>query len=141
MIEYQIHCKYGQGWEHETTNKTRKEALAERKVYRENSHYPVKIVKRFVKEFHYETSCVNSTAELINALSISAKEVSYRTVLKHCEGLLDWADGFNVYSRRSDCGLTLKEDWHVTYHKGTYDGRPCYYVQHSGIEYIWTKEG
>lgn len=67
----------------------------------------------------------------------AAVDVTYRTVLKHCEGLLDWAKGigYEVYGP----GLKLKDDWHVGFHKSTYNGKPCYYVQWSGIEHIWVK--
>ena len=34
-------------------------------------------------------------------------------------------------------GLRLKDDWHVGYFKSTYDGKPCYYIDHSRIEYIF----
>lgn len=38
---------YGQGWEHETTEATRAEAVAQRKCYAENCpQYPTRIVKR-----------------------------------------------------------------------------------------------
>lgn len=47
--EYQIHCNYGQGWEHETTSFYGPEAKAELKAYRENHPYPVKLVTKRVK--------------------------------------------------------------------------------------------
>ena len=68
-----------------------------------------------------------------------AVEVSYGTVLRHCTDLLQWA-GEMGYDRRSNQGLTLKNDWHVSYHKSRYQGYRCYYVCHSGIEYIWVEE-
>lgn len=38
---------YGQGWEHETTEATRKEALVQLRCYRENCpQYPSKIVAK-----------------------------------------------------------------------------------------------
>ena len=66
----------------------------------------------------------------------ASREVTYRTVLKHCDGLLEWAEGMS-YFRHPSQGLTLKDDWAVSYHKSVYRGRPCYYVRHSSIEYIW----
>ncbi len=50
--EYQIHVNYGygDGWEHETTEDSWKDAKAQRKCYRENApQYPVKMIKRRVK--------------------------------------------------------------------------------------------
>lgn len=48
--EYQLHINYGQGWEHEISEDTLKEAKQRQKEYRENCpQYPTKIVKRRVK--------------------------------------------------------------------------------------------
>jgi hypothetical protein len=49
--EYQIHIRYGEryGWEHETTEDTRKAAQEMRRCYRENApQYPVEIIKKRV---------------------------------------------------------------------------------------------
>lgn len=68
-----------------------------------------------------------------------AAEVTYRTVLRRCHDLLFWAKQMG-YDSRSNVGLTLKNDQYVSYHKSRYRGRRCYYVCHSGIEYIWAEE-
>jgi len=47
--EFQIHVNYGFGWEHETTEETYREGLAQLKCYRENISYPVKLVIKRVK--------------------------------------------------------------------------------------------
>lgn len=45
--EWHILANYGQGWEHELTEGTWKDAKAQLKCYRENApQYPVKAVKR-----------------------------------------------------------------------------------------------
>ena len=91
-------------------------------------------------KYRYYTNCVSSTARLINDMRDTARDVTYRTVLRHCHGLLGWAKEMG-YELRSNQGLTLKDDWHVSYHKSTYAGLPCYYVRHSAIEYIWVNRG
>jgi hypothetical protein len=68
----------------------------------------------------------------------AAIDVTYRTMLKHCPGLLDWAESLG-YVRYPSQGLTLKNDWHVSYHRSKYRGRRCYYVRHSSIEYIFVE--
>lgn len=88
------------------------------------------------KRYRFETDCVHSTAEWIDEMTERAVDVTYRTVLRHCEGLLEWAQSVG-YVVRGD-GLKLKDDWHVGFHKSVYRGKPCYYVQWSGIEHIWT---
>lgn len=65
----------------------------------------------------------------------AAVDVTYRTVLRHCEGLLEWAQrvGYDVHGP----GIKLKDDWHVSFCKSVYCGRPCYFVRWSAIEHIW----
>ncbi len=87
----------------------------------------------------FYTTCVSSTYELISAMVDSEREVSYSTMLRRCPGLLELADQLG-YDRRCDQGLTLRNDWHVSYHKSRYDGKPCYYLQWSGIEHIFMEE-
>ena len=81
----------------------------------------------------YTTCCVNSTAELINDMTDKAKKISYQTFKKYAEGLEDFATsmGYGPW-------LLLSQDWAVSFYKSTYDGRPCVYMCHSAIEYIWT---
>jgi hypothetical protein len=48
--EYQLHINYGQGWEHEISEESRKEAKERIKEYCANCpQYPVKIVVKRVK--------------------------------------------------------------------------------------------
>jgi hypothetical protein len=89
-----------------------------------------------MKNYHYTTCCINSTAEFINAMVDNARRVTLRTIQKHCEGLAEWADSMG-YCRG---GLTLNRDWSVSYWKSKYRGKPCYYIDHSSIEYIWILE-
>ena len=41
---WRFYCDYGQGWEHEITEYTRKEMKENKKAYLENSPYPLKVV-------------------------------------------------------------------------------------------------
>ncbi len=75
---------------------------------------------------------MHAEGEDIEAMVHSARPVSYRTILRHCEGLSDWAERMG-YDRH----LRLRDDWSVSFWKSSYQGRPCYYVIHSAIEYIW----
>jgi hypothetical protein len=48
--EYQIYVNYGQGWEHEISEDTMKEAQERRKEYRDNCpQYQTKIVSKRVR--------------------------------------------------------------------------------------------
>lgn len=88
----------------------------------------------------YITNCTNSTAELINAMTETSKEISYRTFEKRVgKNLL--ADIFPFYTwGKRDGGLKMHNDYAVSYFKGTYAGEPVYYCDHSMIEYIFGGE-
>lgn len=89
------------------------------------------------KLYRYETCCIHSDYESITSMTDQASEVSYRTMLRYCD-LTSWAEE-NGYELRQNAGhgLTLKHDWHVSYYKSLYRGKPCYYLVHSHIEHIW----
>jgi len=92
-----------------------------------------------MRKYFFRTTCVHSTGKLINAMINQSKTVTYRTMMKHCEGMLEFAKELG-YNRSRSQGLTLKRDWAVSYHKSFYDGWPCYYFRWSAIEHIWIKE-
>lgn len=95
-----------------------------------------------MKRYKYMTSCVDLSSGEVDALGEmiqTASDVSYRTLLRHCEGLMEWASG-KGYEKHPRLGLTLKNDWAVSYHKSTFKGRPCYYIAWSAIEFIWVRE-
>lgn len=92
------------------------------------------------KPFTYLTCCVNSTGPLINAMTERAQEITYRTMRQHCD-LAPWAASMGYDPNTRLGGLSLANDWHVSYHKSTYNGAPCYYLRHSAIEYIFTEGG
>ena len=88
--------------------------------------------------FHYETNCTlldRSDVGALHTMIDAAEDVTLATVRRHCDlaGLLDDLG----YAVGSEQGLHIKDDWHVTYHKSQFRGRPCYYVRHSAIEHIF----
>jgi hypothetical protein len=96
------------------------------------------------RDYVFWTNCVNSVGELINEMVDDdvSKDVTYETMLAHADGMLEKADELG-YDRRSNqgAGVTLKNDWAVSFHKSFYCGVPCYYFVYSGIEYIWIQKG
>ena len=47
---WQLLINYGYGWEVETTENSKKEAVNQLRCYRENVKYPVKIAKKRIKK-------------------------------------------------------------------------------------------
>jgi hypothetical protein len=73
----------------------------------------------------------------------SCRDVTYETMLRHCD-LLSWATEHNYDSRsnaKDSHGLTLRNDWAVSYHRSVFQGQPCYFLVWSAIEFIWTRKG
>ena len=92
------------------------------------------------KQYVYETSCVEcgDRVEALNKMIEEAVDVNYSAVLRNCHGLIWWAE-LRGYRRNVNHGLTLKDDWHVGFYKSTFEGKPCYFVRWSAIEFIWVK--
>jgi hypothetical protein len=74
----------------------------------------------------------------LQAMIDNSAEVTLATIRRHCAGLRDW-EKLMGYATGGERGLRLKDDYHVSYHKGTFRGRRCFYIVHSAIEYIWTR--
>jgi len=86
-----------------------------------------------MKKLQYKTCCIQSNAEDIIDMVDHGRKITYQTFIKHVE----YADTYNMFCR--DFGWkTLKNDHCVRYYKSKFQGVPCYYLDHSAIEYIWT---
>jgi len=98
--------------------------------------------------FEFETDCVHSTAEKINAMVDSSRQITWRTFRANVPVSLV-RDVFSFYSYHQEkynpvmgeltAPMHIKDDRCVGFHSGHYDGRKCYYITHSGIEYIFTE--
>lgn len=85
------------------------------------------------KPYAFHTSCVSSDYDSIAAMLESSEECDLSTMEENCD--LDAFKTSMMYD--TEDGLKLEFDWHVAYATGTYKGRPCYFLTHSAIEYIW----
>lgn len=88
-------------------------------------------------EYTFRTTCINSTAKKINDMTDAAKPTTWRAIKANCEWADRWADGMGYVTRGK--GLRIEKDFAISFHKSTYDGKPCYYIDHSRIEHVWTK--
>ena len=92
------------------------------------------------KTYVYVTCCVDlKDVDALNDMTENATETNYTTMLRNCDGLLDWAVDHG-YARHYKQGLTLKQDWHVSYHRSKFRGHPCFYLVWSHIEFIWVRK-
>jgi hypothetical protein len=83
------------------------------------------------------TDCIGSDYESISSMKHEAVQVDYETLAE--------AIGEPFLVRQSDLGydddLRMENDWHVSYWRSTYRGRPCLYFAWSGIEQIFCEVG
>jgi len=101
--------------------------------YDEVENYPI-----CNRQYRFETDCVSSDAKSINDMCDMGKEVSYTTIKKYCDGLRQWELSMG-YQPDGKKGLTLKNDYAVRFFKSKYRGKPCLFIMHSAIEYVWVK--
>ena len=85
--------------------------------------------------FEYVTNCVQErSVSALNDMIDSARSVTWATIKKHCAGLQEFCADLG-YTPGEE--LQIDTDWHVRFYKSKFKGRPCYYVDHSSIEYIF----
>ena len=94
--------------------------------------------------FIYETNCTVANGDDIEAMVDACKEISWKTLVKYVD-IHEVADLFPDYNWTAiglgkGFGIRLKDDHSVRFCKSTYQGRPCYYIEWSGIEYVFTEE-
>jgi hypothetical protein len=98
-----------------------------------------------MKDYVYMIACPDmpwwpmnkSAGEQINDMVEVSVPVTYETMRRHCEGLADWLLWKGVVTDRYGMVPRLKASPWVSFRKSWYDGIPCYYVDWSGIEFIW----
>lgn len=98
-----------------------------------------------MKNFVYMLACpddpwwptMKSPGELINDMQEVSTPISYETMRRHCEGLVDWLFWKGVVTERQGMVRALKNSPWISFKKSWYSGIPCYFVDWSGIEYIW----
>lgn len=82
-------------------------------------------------------TCTETTGEVVDYIRKHGREITLRTFRKYVDTLgFEKAMGYD----RTGQGLTLARDWHVAYYKSRLpDGRRCYFLNHSGIEWVWSE--
>jgi len=78
---------------------------------------------------NYIGCCVQLDGETISNMVQSAKEITYKTFCKY-------ANPADVFPPEKQCP-PLNKDWAVRFYKSFYDGKPCVFIDHSAIEYVF----
>jgi hypothetical protein len=86
-----------------------------------------------MRKIQFVGTCVSLSGRSIDEFDDSAREITYKTFLKH----LGWE---NVKQLNEDFGVPLSEDWAVSFEKGKWKGKKAVCLHHSSIHHIWTIE-
>jgi len=81
------------------------------------------------------TNCVHSTEKLISSMVDACKDITREQFLAEVDQ--EEHEQMEVNLGYNKKWLEMKDDYHVSYHRSTYDGNPCVYFCHSRIEYIY----
>ena len=91
-----------------------------------------------IRPFKYACNCTDMyDGEPIQDMVDIEREITWETLLKHVS-----VEEINeIFPFYLDCpGLSLKSDYAVQFCKSKFEGKPCYFIRHSAIEYIFLKE-
>lgn len=96
------------------------------------------LLEELASRYRYIGNCTNAhMAAGLEDMIDFAVEVSYRTLARAVgkDQLKQIFDEYDWSSRPRD--LTMRDDYAVSYYRSRFEGRPCYYVRFSGIEYVF----
>ena len=90
------------------------------------------------KPFHYALDSTACEPELIKAMVKQRKHIMWGSFTKYCDSHA-WAMD-QGYSDVKKGGVgRLCHDLMVWFYVSKYDGQKCYYIERSGIKYVWLK--
>ena len=82
------------------------------------------------------TNCVSGCGDSINEMKEDAEDIEYEEFTTEV-GEAELADFVKEHFSEYDNMEEWKKDWHISYYKGSYQGKECVYFTHSMIEYIF----
>lgn len=93
-----------------------------------------------MNKFCYHTNCIGSNGGSIRKMVESSKKITFSTFVKNCDSEdIKTLAAYLGYACGKEKGLHLKDDCMVTYYKSEYNGKTCYYMSQSAIEYIFLR--
>ena len=87
-------------------------------------------------QYTFHTRCVETTADKLEAMYATQREIGYRTALKHI-GRAQLNDIFPLYADPNSPLKSLGRDYAVSFYRGRFDGLPCINIEHSRIDHIF----
>ena len=92
-----------------------------------------------MSRYIFHTRCVETTAEKLEAMYATQRQISYRLCCKDI-GRAHLDEIFPLYAD-PHCPLrSLGRDYAVSFYRCTFEGRPAINIEHSRIDHIFLKE-
>lgn len=107
------------------------------------------------KPYRFVTSCVGADGQDIMDMVDQAQSISYNQFFRQVplSEIFQSGPAYIYYWTPAQCvsagvpyeevrnnrGLTMKGDWHISYHRSVYQGQPCLFYAHSAIEYVFVR--
>ena len=96
-------------------------------------------MKAPLKKYVYIGNCVGGIGREISEMVDRSREITRATFLKYTGNIDEFEEGLGyVIGKRK--GLKMAKDWHVRYSKSIYQDKPCVYITHSAIKYIFVQQ-
>lgn len=90
------------------------------------------------KAIRFARTCVDLEDDLLNRMTRNAKDITRKTFTRHVSPdnrrEIETMLGYEIDQRR---GLTMANDFHVSYHRSHYGKHPCVYFRWSTYGYIF----
>lgn len=98
-----------------------------------------------MNNYRFLNNCVATPREDVETLTDMievAEDITREEFLRHvsAEDMRNLEASLGYEQEEAD-GLTMANDWHVTYAKSLWKGKTCYFFRHSAIEYYFTEDG
>ena len=82
--------------------------------------------------FTYEICCVSANGDDIQEMVDRAREITWHTFTRY-------VPASTIVEMFGNCPHP-KDDWSVSFYRSKYQGRKCYFIDHSCIEYVFTDQ-
>ena len=97
--------------------------------------------KKAQKQYYYALNCTDLESGMpIQEMIDRAEDISWEEFNKHVSNQEIRSIFGNIYDyddKDNGAGLKFQDDYAVSFHMSFYEGTPCYYLDHSAIEYIF----
>jgi hypothetical protein len=93
-----------------------------------------------MKAFDLTVRCVDVPSHQVHkleALYDRDRPIQFRTFARH----VYWQQLARQmgYVIGASCGLRLSRDYHVRFYRSRWEGKPCYHMVHSAIDFVFTE--